>query len=90
MFQSEKNHLLVLLSLATFLGLTQVQVYYGFQKKPFKTIGPSGKPEGNVVHRVHYVVSPEIVLLVDAMLKCLQPRNEWGSGIKLCDLHLLL
>jgi hypothetical protein len=81
---------LVYFSLATFLGLTQVQVYHGFQQNPFKTIVPYGKPEGNTVHRVHCAVSPEIVLLVDATLKCLQPGNEWGSGIKLRDIHLLL
>jgi hypothetical protein len=27
-----------------------------------KTIGPSGKPEGNTVHRMHCAVSPEIAL----------------------------
>jgi hypothetical protein len=27
-----------------------------------KTIGPSGKPEGNTVHRMHCIVSPEIYL----------------------------
>jgi hypothetical protein len=31
--------------------------------KASKTIGPPGKPEGNTVHRVHCVVSPEIVLM---------------------------
>jgi hypothetical protein len=31
----------------------------GFQQNP-QTIGPPGKPEGNVVHRVHNAVSPEI------------------------------
>jgi hypothetical protein len=67
-----------------------VHIYHGFQQNPFKTISPSGKPEGNTTHRVHCAVSPEIVLLVVAMLKCLHPGNEWGSGIKLCDLHLLL
>jgi hypothetical protein len=45
----------------------------GFQQNPFKTIIPSGKPEGNVVHRVHCALSLEIALLVAAMLKCLQP-----------------
>jgi hypothetical protein len=31
--------------------------------KSSKTIGPPGKPEGNVAHRVHCSVSPEIVLM---------------------------
>jgi hypothetical protein len=31
--------------------------------KASKTIDPPGKPEGNVVHRMHYVVSPKIVLM---------------------------
>ena len=34
--------------------------------KASKTIGPPGKPEGNAVHRVHYAVSPEIVLMGDS------------------------
>jgi hypothetical protein len=29
------------------------------------TIGPPGKPEGNAAHKVHCVVSPEIVLMGD-------------------------
>jgi hypothetical protein len=49
----------------------------GFPTKPLKTIGPSGKPEGNVVHKVHSAVSLKIYLWVIAM----QSRNEWGSGI---------
>jgi hypothetical protein len=32
----------------------------GLQQNP-QTIGPPGKPEGNVAHRVHNTVSPEIV-----------------------------
>jgi hypothetical protein len=64
--------------------------HHGFQQNPFKTIGPSGKQAGNTVHRVHCAVSPKIVLLVVETLKCLQDGNEWGSRIKLCDLHLLL
>jgi hypothetical protein len=49
--------------LATILGLTQVQVHYGFQQNPSKTIDPSGKPKGNVVHMVHCAVSLKIVLM---------------------------
>jgi hypothetical protein len=52
-----------------------------FPTKPSKTIGPPGKPEGNTTHRMYYVASPEIVLWVTAMLRCLQSRNEWGYGI---------
>jgi hypothetical protein len=37
-------------------------VYWG-SNKDSKTIGPSGKPKGNEVHKVHYAVSPEIVLM---------------------------
>jgi hypothetical protein len=48
---------------------------------PSKTIVPLGKPEGNTLHRVYYAVSPEIVLWVNTMLKCLQYGNEWGYGI---------
>jgi hypothetical protein len=32
-------------------------------KKAFKTIDPPSKPEGNTSHKVHYVVSPKIVLM---------------------------
>jgi hypothetical protein len=77
-------------SLSTFLGLNQVQIYHGFQQNPFKIIDPFGKLKGNAVHRMHCIVSPEIVLWVGAMLTCLQPENEWGYGIKICDLDLLL
>jgi hypothetical protein len=49
--------------LATIMGLNQVQVYCGFHQNPSKTILPPGKPEGNTVHRIHYAVSPEIVLM---------------------------
>jgi hypothetical protein len=52
-----------------------------FPTKPSKTIGPPGKPEGNTTHRMYCAVSPEIVLWVTAMLKCLQSRKEWGYGI---------
>jgi hypothetical protein len=31
-----------------------------FPTKPSKTISPLGKPEGNIVHRVHNTVSPEV------------------------------
>jgi hypothetical protein len=48
---------------------------------PSKTIDPPGKPEGNTTHRVYYTVSPEIVLWVTAMLRCLHYRKEWGSRI---------
>jgi hypothetical protein len=41
------------------LGFMSVQV----SNKASKTIGPPGKPEGNTAHRVHCVVSPEIVLM---------------------------
>jgi hypothetical protein len=57
-----------------------------FPTKPSKTIGPPGKPEGNTTHRMYCTVSPEIVLWVTAMLRCLQSRKEWGSGIAI---HLL-
>jgi hypothetical protein len=60
-----------------------------FPTKPSKTIGPPGKPEGNVVHRVHNAVSPEIALWVTAIPRCLQSRNEWGSGIVFFLLHAL-
>jgi hypothetical protein len=72
------------------LGLTQVQISNRFPTKPSKTIGPPGKPEGNTMHRVHYAVSPEIALWVTAMLKCLQSRNEWGSGNVFYLLHAFI
>jgi hypothetical protein len=59
-----------------------------FPPKPSKTISPTSKPKGNTIHRVHCAVSPEIVLWVATMLRCLHPRNEWGFEITLCDLHL--
>jgi hypothetical protein len=52
-----------------------------FPSKHYKTISPPGKLESNTTHRVHYAVSPEIVLWVTEMLKCLQSRSEWGYGI---------
>jgi hypothetical protein len=39
--------------------------------KPSKTIDPLGKPEGNIAHRMYCVVSPEIVLWVNELLKLL-------------------
>jgi hypothetical protein len=36
--------------------------FFRVSNKASKTIGPSGKPEGNTVHRMHYVVSLEIDL----------------------------
>jgi hypothetical protein len=36
-----------------------------FPTKPSKTISPPGKPEGNVVHRVHNAVSPKIDFIGD-------------------------
>jgi hypothetical protein len=59
------------------LGLTQVLISIGFQQNP-QTIGPPGKPEGNVVHRVHNAVSPEIALWGTAILRCLQSRKGLG------------
>jgi hypothetical protein len=50
-------------TLATILGMTQVQVYYSFQKKTPKTIVPPGKLEGNTMHIMHCAVSHEIVLM---------------------------
>jgi hypothetical protein len=52
-----------------------------FPTKPSKTISPLGKPKGNATHKMYCAVSLEIVLLVTAMLRCLQFRKEWGSGI---------
>jgi hypothetical protein len=75
-------------SLATNIGMTQVHIYYGFQQNPLNLSPPPGKPEGNAVHGVHYAISPEIVLWVAAMFKCLQPRNEWEYGIQPCDIYL--
>jgi len=49
-----------------------------FPTKPSKNINPPSELEGNDVRRVHNEVSPEITLWVNAMLKCLQYRNEWG------------
>ena len=49
--------------------------------KPSKTIGPPGKPEGNTTHRVYCAVSLDIFLWLTTMLRCLQSRKEWGSGI---------
>jgi hypothetical protein len=44
LIQQKVASLLVTYTLrATILGMTQVQVYYGFQQKPSKTIVPSGK-----------------------------------------------
>jgi hypothetical protein len=34
-------------------------------KKSSKTISPPGEPDGNTMHIVHYVVSPEIALMGD-------------------------
>jgi hypothetical protein len=61
-----------------------------FPTKPSKTIDPPGKPEGNAAHSAHNTVSPEIALWVTAMLKCLQSRNEWGSGVVFYLLHALI
>jgi len=61
-----------------------------FQEKTSKTIIPRGKPEGDALHEVHCVVSPEIVLWVVATLRCLKPGNEWGFGIEPCDLYLII
>jgi hypothetical protein len=52
----------------------------------FKNISPPGKTEGNTTHRMYYEVSPEIVLWVTAMLRCLQSRKEWGYRI---EFHLI-
>jgi hypothetical protein len=52
-----------------------------FPTKPSKTINPPSKPEGNVAQSAHGVVSPKIALWVVAMIKFLQYRNEWGSGV---------
>jgi hypothetical protein len=56
----------------------------GFQQNP-QTIGPPGKPKGNIVHRVHNAVSPEIAYggLQDSDV-CSQGR-DWE-----CDLFLFL
>jgi hypothetical protein len=61
-----------------------------FPTKPSKTIDNHGKPEGNTAHGVHCTVSPEIALWVTTMLKCLYPRNEWGSGNVFYLLHALI
>jgi hypothetical protein len=37
--------------------------YVWVSNKASKTIGPPGKPKGNVAHIVHCTVSPEIVLM---------------------------
>jgi hypothetical protein len=39
------------------------------QQNPFKTIIPSGRPEGNATHKAYYRVSPEISLWVAAILE---------------------
>jgi len=57
------------------------------QKNPFKTIGHSGTPEGNATHRLCYTVSPDIAQWVAAIIKCLQPVNEWRFVVVLCDLY---
>jgi hypothetical protein len=52
-----------------------------FPTKPSKTSDPSGKPKDNTTNRMYCVVSPEIVLWVTIMLRCLQSRKGWGSVI---------
>jgi hypothetical protein len=49
------------------------------QQSPSKTIGPPIQPEGNAANWVYCVVSPVITPWVDAILRCLQPGNEWIS-----------
>jgi hypothetical protein len=61
-----------------------------FPTKTFKTIGPLGKPEGNITHIVQCAISLEIALWVVAMLKCLQSRNVWGYGSVLFLLHVFI
>jgi hypothetical protein len=60
-------------------GLTQVLILVGFQQNA-QTIAPSGKPEGNTVHKVQSAVSPEIALWGIVILMCFQSRN----GLRLC------
>jgi hypothetical protein len=40
----------------------------GFPKKTSRNISPPGKPEGNIAHRVHHAVSPEIALWMIALV----------------------
>jgi hypothetical protein len=76
----QRNHLLVINLSSYFLDdlgsdLNKITT------NPFKSIGPLGKPKSNTTHRMFYAVSPEIVLWVTAMLRCLQYKKQWGSRI---------
>jgi hypothetical protein len=82
----QQNHLLVITLLFLLLGWPRFRSKQTSNKSS-KTIGPPGKPEGNKTHKVYCAVSPEIVLWVTSMLKCLQSRNEWGSRIVFCYPH---
>jgi hypothetical protein len=48
----------------TFNMIYASSIYWG-SNKASKTIVPPGNPKGNPTHRVHCVVSPEIVLMGD-------------------------
>jgi hypothetical protein len=60
-----------------------------FPTKPYKTIGPYGKPKGNTTHIRYCAVSSKIVLWVTAMLSILYSRREWGYGILIDILQAL-
>jgi hypothetical protein len=73
---SSSTSVVVLLLL---LGLTQVWISTGFQQNPLKLSALLVNQKATL-HRVHNAVSPEIALWVTAIPRCLQSRNEWGSG----------
>jgi hypothetical protein len=74
----QQNHLLVFYYLLFIYHykFTPVHNQEASQQNPLKTIDPPSYPEGNVEHRVHCAVSPEIALWVATILRCLQPGNE--------------
>jgi hypothetical protein len=60
----KKDYNYVLIDSPPLSVIQQVHVYGG-SNKASKSICPTGKPEGNIAHRVHCAVSPEIVLMGD-------------------------
>jgi hypothetical protein len=73
----KQNHLLVLF-LSSTSWADPCSYLNRFPTKPFKTIGPPGKPEGNTTHRVHCTVSPEIILWVIVGVTSHTPRISFS------------
>jgi hypothetical protein len=83
--QTKEKRCGIFVGLRTFVGLSELLfpttcivdpglIYFRVPTNP-KTIGPSGKPEGNTVHIMHCTISPEIAL--NGWLRHLQPGIEY-------------